>query len=262
MSISEQEKSILLGYLWALKPSDLSVLQGCLMEKGSQIGTVEGSCNNDFLSYLVLIELAKDVTLEIEELPEAKAFSLTKEGEDLLPKGIKFIFNNGYPPKEAIFNRASIGMLVKYSSEGNSISQNKLATLLEKGIGIVQNYEEAHKLYGRAAQADCPKSKYDLGRLYAEGKGVKASYVEAYRCFRLADEGGFDAKKEIKVVKQKLTNHEIKMMDSLCTDRKSFEECVVKNFERHLGERGQKEKSVKNGFLKRILSVFKGKEKQ
>lgn len=153
---------------------------------------------------------------------------MTDEGKRILPAGIKFSLNNGYPPKEAVFERDAIVMLIKYSNQDNAVSQNKLATLIENGIGIFQSYEEAHKLYGKAANSGCAKSKYDLGRLYAEGKGVKLDFREAYRCFFLAIQGGFDARNAIETVKEKLTEHEIKMMESLCTDRAYFYQHIEK----------------------------------
>lgn len=66
MSITEAEKSILLGYIWALKPSDLSVLQAIFAEKDGNVGTIKGTNNHVFWSYLVSKKLAQEELPKIE----------------------------------------------------------------------------------------------------------------------------------------------------------------------------------------------------
>ena len=40
--------------------------------------------------------------------------------------------------------------------------------------------------YRRAAEKGCAEAQFELGRLYAEGKGIRQNLVQAYKWLRLA----------------------------------------------------------------------------
>jgi|GEM_PF-4894878 len=254
MSIVDQERRELLGYIWALKPSDLSVLQGCLTTDNSQMATPKGSNNDLFWLYLVEKKLAQEELLKAETLFEARSYSLIDEGRALLSTCVKKILNDGYLPEDAVFIKGSVEMLIKYSNENEPVSLNKLGTLIENGIGIFQSYEEALKLYERSAKLGYAKSMYDLGRLRGSEKGMNVNYIDVYYCFYSAIERGFDAKDAIENLKKKMTQHEIKMAYSLCTDKEYFMKTVTANIDKAFENEKLKDRSLKGD--KSVMKKF------
>lgn len=258
-----------MGYIWALKPSDLSVLQGCLMEKNSHMATPKGSNNDVFWSYLVEKKLAQEENLKVEPSFEAKSFSLTGEGEELLSVAAKYALDNGFPPNDAIFDREAVMMLTMYSNKNDLASLNKLGTLIENGIGIFQSYEEARKLYERAAKQGHAKSIYDLGRLEEHSKGSTVKYISAYYCYHSAIERGFDAKGALDNLKKKMSEHELKMAQSMCTDREYFTKIITANIDGAFENKKLKSRSLEDdkSIIRKFLVwhwllKFLGKEKK
>jgi soluble lytic murein transglycosylase-like protein len=64
--------------------------------------------------------------------------------------------------------------------------QTEWATRYEHGESIVQNYERALQLYCAAARRGHVQAQYQLGWMYANGRGVARNDVQAAAWFRLA----------------------------------------------------------------------------
>jgi uncharacterized protein len=58
--------------------------------------------------------------------------------------------------------------------------------LYNKGKGESQNYAEAIKWYGLAADQGHPGAQLNLGVMHKKGQGVPQDYAEAVKWYRLA----------------------------------------------------------------------------
>lgn len=84
MTLSAENREILLELLRGLTPGHVSTLVASLSEPGSQIGTSTDSTNFTFLQKMVELELAEEIPLEIDMPAEIQAvltsFSVNKAG--------------------------------------------------------------------------------------------------------------------------------------------------------------------------------------
>lgn len=65
-----------------------------------------------------------------------------------------------------------------------------LGQLYVFGQGVPQNYDEAMKLFRKAADRGYSGAQWSIGNLYLNGQGVTRDYVEGVKWFRLAAEQG------------------------------------------------------------------------
>lgn len=76
--------------------------------------------------------------------------------------------------------------------EGLAIAQYNLAIKYQYGQGVPINYEEAAKLYQKAADVEYDFAQSALGYLYQHGLGVQKDIAEAARLYQLsADQGNY-----------------------------------------------------------------------
>ena len=69
---------------------------------------------------------------------------------------------------------------------------------------------EAVTWYRRAAEQKLAAAQFNLGRMYAAGKGTRQSDIEAYKWFSLASaQGNVDARKQMAEVAKRLSAEEI-----------------------------------------------------
>ena len=73
---------------------------------------------------------------------------------------------------------------------GEAAAQNNLGFLYRKGFGVGQDEREAARWYRRAAGQGLVDAMANLGMLLDEGFGVERDYVESYKWFLLAERGG------------------------------------------------------------------------
>ena len=62
--------------------------------------------------------------------------------------------------------------------------------MYREGKGVSQDYTEAVKWFGLAAEQGLADAQYNLGGLYYSGQGVPQDYAEAVKWFRLAADQG------------------------------------------------------------------------
>lgn len=74
--------------------------------------------------------------------------------------------------------------------KGQMDGQFNLALMLEQGLGLQKNDEDAVRWYRRAAQQGHFMAQVNLGRMYANGQGVERNDAEAARWFRRAANRG------------------------------------------------------------------------
>lgn len=64
--------------------------------------------------------------------------------------------------------------------------QLELGVRYDRGKGVPQNHGLAAELYHAAAQQGVPEAQYNLGRIYLEGKHLRADMIKAHMWFNLA----------------------------------------------------------------------------
>jgi uncharacterized protein len=194
MQLSDDDKRVLLAFIWSLKPSDLSILQMYLQEAGEgRILTTKNSGNDIFYSQLERLGLAREVSLLADFKPQnaqafenTKTFTLTEQGKAELLSLINIALDSGYPPHGSIVSPEAIQMLKRYADDGNAPSQSKLGLLYEKGSGVDQDYAEALKWYQKAADLGDLMAHNNIGFMYFAGFGVPKDLGEAIKWFMKA----------------------------------------------------------------------------
>ena len=72
---------------------------------------------------------------------------------------------------------------------------NNLARLIEEGKGAEQDYGKALALFKNAAENNCSRANYHIGRFYENGLGCDKNIDEAKEWYqKAADKGDKDAK--------------------------------------------------------------------
>ena len=79
------------------------------------------------------------------------------------------------------------------ADQGHAAAQFNLAQLLRDGRGVEQDYAKAAKWYRRAADQGHASAQFNLSVAYGRGRGVTKSYETALKWFRLAAERGLPA---------------------------------------------------------------------
>ena len=80
--------------------------------------------------------------------------------------------------------------MLRAADQGNAYAQVKYAWMLEKGIGIRQDYSESAKWYEKAAEQGLALGQINLSLLLASGAPGKKDPVNAYKWMRLATKAG------------------------------------------------------------------------
>ncbi len=88
-------------------------------------------------------------------------------------------------------NGISDEILIEKANQGDAVSQNKLGLYFEKGnCGFEQDYYSAASWYQKAAIQGNAYAQFNLGFLYAYGRGVEQDYSQAlYWYQKAADQG-------------------------------------------------------------------------
>jgi hypothetical protein len=95
---------------------------------------------------------------------------------------------------EEINRQLSSGRSRRMAEQGYAPAQYDLGVVYASGRGVAQDYVEAAKWYRLAADQGHAAAQYSLAGLYATGQGVAQDYVEATKWYRLAaDQGDPDA---------------------------------------------------------------------
>jgi len=76
------------------------------------------------------------------------------------------------------------------AKQGNAEAQTSLGRMYAEGQGVRQNYKEAVKWFRLAAEQGHASAQQSLGVMYDKGRGVPKDYNEAMKWFRLAAEQG------------------------------------------------------------------------
>ena len=72
------------------------------------------------------------------------------------------------------------------ANQGDADAQYNLGVMYANGRGVLQDYAEAAYWYRLAADQGLSQAQYNLGLMYAKGEGVPENDAEAVEWFRLA----------------------------------------------------------------------------
>src|SRR3546814_5560645 len=78
-----------------------------------------------------------------------------------------------------------------WSSDVCSADLYNLGALYAGGRGVAQDYTEAARWWRKAAKQGDRLAQYSLGTLYAKGRGVDRDYVAAAKLYRKSAEQGY-----------------------------------------------------------------------
>jgi TPR repeat protein len=79
-----------------------------------------------------------------------------------------------------------------------------LGTMYLYGKGVKKDYQEAIRLFRKAADKGDSKAEYNLGIIYEDGMGVRKNRSEAVKWYRLAaGHGHEDAESRLRELKAK-----------------------------------------------------------
>lgn len=89
-----------------------------------------------------------------------------------------------------------VKQLIKSAQAGDVNAQYNLGVLYFEGKDVTQNYLEAAKWYGSAADQGDKQAQFNLGLMYYRGIGIPQNYLYAYELFSLAAEKGDERAKQ------------------------------------------------------------------
>ena len=96
------------------------------------------------------------------------------------------------------------------AEQGDATAQYNLGVIFANGKGVPKNDGEAAKWYRKAAEQCHAGGQFGLGSSYFLGRGVTKNYLQAYMWLALAKAQGYEkAAKGLDVVKVKMTGAEI-----------------------------------------------------
>ena len=75
------------------------------------------------------------------------------------------------------------------AEQGDAQAQYNLGVLYAKGRGVAQDFKEAVKWYRKAAEQGDAFAQGKLGAMYHFGMGVPRDYIQAHKWFHLAASG-------------------------------------------------------------------------
>ena len=111
------------------------------------------------------------------------------------------------------------------AKEGDSIAQNSLGVLFQKGQGVEKNYFESYKWFKTSAEDGYTPAQVSLGYLYDQGMGIDRNKIKAFMWWKIASlHGDNDAKTLFQILLTEMNENE-KLLASTQTDK-----CLNNNF--------------------------------
>ena len=107
---------------------------------------------------------------------------------------------------EAVINIPNPSINISLLEDNNLIK----FIVIDNGIGIDENNEEAAKWYQLSAEQGDSDAQNNLGAMYSKGEGAEQSFVDALKWFVISAENGSEAgRKNIDIVEKRMTPEQI-----------------------------------------------------
>lgn len=101
-------------------------------------------------------------------------------------------FSEGFAAYERGDYAAALGNWRPLADQGDAFAQYNLGVMYATGRGVPQDYAEAVRWYRMAADQGLALAQFNLGTMYGNGLGVPQDYVQAHMWFNLSAAGGVD----------------------------------------------------------------------
>ena len=99
-----------------------------------------------------------------------------------------------YEDAVAAYNRkdyvTAAKMMRVAADQGNAVAQYNLGAMYANGRGVTQDDKEAVKWYRLSADQGYALAQFNLGVAYANGQGVTQDYIRAHMWFNIAASSG------------------------------------------------------------------------
>ena len=115
----------------------------------------------------------------------------------------------------------------KLAEEGDSIAQNSLGVLFQKGQGVDKDFSLSYKWFKKSAEKGYTPAQVSLGYIYDQGMGISQNKIKAYMWWKIASlHGDSDAKTLLQIL-----SSEIDQNDQLLANEKA-NKCLNNNFKK------------------------------
>lgn len=116
-------------------------------------------------------------------------------------------------------NSESLNWYRENAEKGYPEAQYNLGVLYATGRGVMLSHTEAVKWYRLAADQGLPNAQFNLGVSYANGEGIPQNHVRAYMWWSLAKAQGHDmAAKYMVSIKRTMATSDISKAQQLAED--------------------------------------------
>ena len=89
---------------------------------------------------------------------------------------------------------------LRQAKEVDAIAETDIGKMYAEGRGVAQDFAEAKRWFEKAAAQNQADGQYNLGLMYANGEGVRQDFAEAVKWYRLAaGRGQVDAQNSLGV---------------------------------------------------------------
>jgi TPR repeat protein len=112
-----------------------------------------------------------------------------------------------------------VAEMTRKAEQGYAIAQYNLGVMYANGRGVPKDYVEAVKWWSKAAEQGHAAAQYNLGSMYDNGEGVPEDDAEAYAWWNVAEAGGHkSAQKNRDIIKRNLTPTQLERGQALAKE--------------------------------------------
>ena len=90
-------------------------------------------------------------------------------------------------------DKANFNNCMAQAQQGHAEAQYNLGLMYASGKGVTQDSKQAVKWYRKAAEQGYASAQFNLGNMYASGQGVTQDYVLAHMWWNIAASAGIES---------------------------------------------------------------------
>jgi hypothetical protein len=171
-----------------------------IIKRINELGKSDKESQQDKAKLVAAYEENKKIREELASLraqyqvkpSEKLSKQYTEESErlsaaDMNEAGDDYFFARKGKPRD---DKQAVSWYRKAAEQGNPVGQSNLGRMYAQGWGVKQDYAKAVYWYRKAAEQGLAMGQTNLGFMYAEGKGIKQDYAKAVYWYRKAAEQG------------------------------------------------------------------------
>ena len=104
------------------------------------------------------------------------------------------------------------------AEQGDAGAQFNLGAMYANGRGVAQDYGQAIEWYRRAAEQGYAEAQNNLGVMYGNGRGVVQNYVTAHMWGNIARANGYDSGKLLDLLEKLMSKGQIARAQQRASD--------------------------------------------